>query len=96
MALGDLIRRLFGGGSGGEAPDPASAVEYRGFRILPLVRAQGGQYLTCALIEKDFPDGPRRHELIRADTHASPEDAKAFAVHKARQVIDEQGDRLFR
>ncbi|BCX16752.1 MAG: hypothetical protein KatS3mg117_0434 [Geminicoccaceae bacterium] len=92
----DFLRRLFGGARAADEPDPASVVEYRGYRILPLVRAQGGQYLTCALIEKDFPDGPKRHELIRADTHASPDDAKAFAVQKARQVIDEQGDRLFR
>lgn len=96
MALGDLLRRLFGGGSTGDRPDPAAAVEYRGYRIVPMVRAQGGQFLTCALIEKDFPDGPKRHELIRADTHGSADDAKAFAIHKARQVIDEQGDRLFR
>lgn len=96
MRLGELLGRLFGGGRSGETPDPASAIEYRGYRIFPMVRPQGGQYLTCALIEKDFPDGPKRHELIRADTHASPDDAKAFAIHKARQVIDEQGDRLFR
>lgn len=96
MGLGGFLKRLFGGEGATGAPDPASAVEYKGYRILPMVRAQGGQYLTCALIEKEFPDGPRRHELIRADTHASPDDAKAFAIHKARQVIDEQGDRLFR
>jgi hypothetical protein len=97
VALGALLRRLLGGGGRpGDTPDPAATVEYRGYRILPLVRAQGGQYLTCALIEKDFPEGPKRHELIRADTHASPDDAKAFAIQKARQVIDEQGDRLFR
>lgn len=95
MGVGDFLRRLFGAGRSGEAPDPTAAVEYKGYRILPVVRVQGGQYLTCAMIEKDFPDGPRRHELIRADTHATLEDAKAFAVHKARQVIDEQGDRLF-
>jgi hypothetical protein len=92
----DFLRRLFGGGRSADAPDPSSGIEYKGYRILPLARMQGSQYLTCAIIEKDFPDGPKRHELIRADTHTSPDDAKAFAVQKARQVIDEQGDRLFR
>lgn len=96
MAIGDLLRRFLGGGRTAAEAEPAAAVEHRGFRIVPQIRAQGGQYLTCALIEKDFPEGPRRHELIRADTHASPDDAKAFAIHKAKQVIDEQGDRLFR
>ncbi len=96
MALGDWLRRLFGGERSGDRPDPAAAVDYRGYRIVPVVRAEGGHYLTCAWIEKDFPDGRKRHELIRADTHASADDAKAFAIHKARQIIDEQGDRLFR
>ena len=95
MVFGDLLRRLFGSGRAPEEADMAAAVEYRGYRIVPMLRQQGGQYLTCAWIEKDFPEGRKRHELIRADTHASAEDAKAFAVHKARQVIDEQGDRLF-
>jgi hypothetical protein len=96
VAFGDLLRRLLGGGRPAAEPARGEAIEYRGYRIVPLARSQGGQYLTCALIEKDFPEGPKRHELIRADTHASIDEAKAFAIHKARQVIDEQGDRLFR
>ncbi len=96
MPLGDLLRRFLGGGRPAGEPERGEAVEYRGYRIVPLVRPQGGQYLTCALIEKDFPEGSKRHELIRADTHASADEAKAFAIRKARQVIDEQGDRLFR
>ncbi len=96
MALGDLLRRLFGGGAPSEEPDRAAAIEYKGYRIVPMVRRHGGQFLTCAMIEKDFPDGKKTHELIRADTHGSADEARAFAVHKARQAIDEQGDRLFR
>lgn len=96
MPLGDLLRRFLGGGRAGAGPERGEAVEYRGYRIVPLVRPQGGQYLTCALIEKDFPEGSKQHELIRADTHPSADEAKAFAIRKARQVIDEQGDRLFR
>ncbi len=37
----------------------------------------------------------RTHELIRADTMGSLDDATAISVAKARQMIDEQGDRLF-
>lgn len=96
MALGDLLRRFLGGGRPAGETERGEAVEYRGYRIVPLVRSQGGQYLTCARIEKDFPEGAKQHELIRADTHASADEAKAFAIRKARQVIDEQGDRLFR
>jgi hypothetical protein len=37
----------------------------------------------------------RTHELIRADTVTSPDEARALSLAKARQVIDEQGDSLF-
>jgi len=32
---------------------------------------------------------------VRADTHPSREDAIAFSVSKAKQMIDLQGDRIF-
>jgi hypothetical protein len=98
MALGGLIKRLFGGGDGGSAQagaDRSKAVEYKGFVIIPTPRPHGGQYLTAAIIEKTNETGARSHELIRADTHGSQDDAAAFAIGKAKQVIDEQGERLF-
>jgi hypothetical protein len=100
MGLGGILKKLFGGGRSGAAqppaPDRAQAVEYKGFTIIPAPRPHGGQYLTAALIEKDIDGETRTHELVRADTHGSPDDAKNFAVQKAKQVIDEQGERLFR
>lgn len=97
MAFGKLLRRLLFGATESEEKeiDRSATIEYRGYRITPVLRRESGQFLTCALIEKDFPDGPRRHELIRADTHMSAEDAKSLAILKARRLIDEQGDRLF-
>jgi hypothetical protein len=96
--LGNLVRKLFGGSGeagAGTEPDRSAAVEYKGYRIIPAPRPHGGQFLTAALIEKDDPGGVRSHELVRADTHASADDARNFAIQKARQVIDEQGDRIF-
>lgn len=83
--------KLFGGKTG-EAPEaPAAAEEYKGFRITPKPVRDGGQYRVAARIEKDG----RVHELIRADTMASLDEATAMSAGKARQVIDEQGERLF-
>lgn len=99
MALGKLFGRLFGSNGEGAAKEPtvdrAQAVEYKGFSIIPTPRPHGSQYLTAALIEKEIDGQVRTHDLIRADTHASAEDARSFAVQKARQVIDEQGERIF-
>ncbi len=89
-----FLRRLTGGGDA--APGPSGpAVEYNGFTIQPAPRREGAQWLTAGLITKEFPDGPREHHFIRAETHASQDDAQAFALVKARQIIDERGDRLF-
>ena len=100
MAFGDILKRLFGGsgdsGRGPPPPDRSAMVEYKGYRIVPAPRPHGAQFLTAALIEKDTETGTKVHELVRADTHGSPDDAKSFAIQKAKQVIDEQGERIFR
>jgi hypothetical protein len=54
-----------------------------------------GQYQTAGIIEKNFPDGPKQHRFVRADTHHNRDDAAAFAILKAKQIIDLQGDRMF-
>lgn len=100
--LGGLIRKLFGGGEGGgDGGDGGAgkalgdAVEHKGCRIQATAMQRGSQFLTAGTITKDFPDGPREHRFVRADTHASADQARDFAIVKGRQIIDEQGDRLF-
>ena len=96
MALGRLFGRLFGGAGSEEVAAPrGEAVEHNGFLIYPQPIRQGGQFLTAGLIAKDYPDGRKEHRFIRADTHASAEDASRMMVQKAQRVIDEMGDRLF-
>ncbi len=87
-----LLSRLFGGKPKAGAPAPASEAEdYKGFRVTPKPIREGGQYRVAARIEKDG----RAHELVRADTMASLDDATAISLSKAKQMIDEQGERLF-
>jgi hypothetical protein len=88
-------RLATGQGTGeGEAP-AAPPVEYKGYRIRPTPYATNGQYQTAGVIEKDTPDGVKEHRFIRADTHQSKDDAIAFTISKAKQLIDMQGDRMF-
>ncbi len=95
--LTGFLRRLTGGGDTGETAPAARgpAVEYEGYAIHAVPRRQGAQWLTAGLITKDFPDGVKEHHFIRAETHASQDDASAFAVLKAKQIIDERGDKVF-
>ena len=94
--LKGLWERLAGARRSAPAEEPrAEAVEYKGFRIRPTPFSARGGFQTSGVIEKDFPEGTKEHPFIRAETHPSGEEAAAFAVAKGRQIIDEQGDRVF-
>lgn len=89
-----LFSRLFGSKSGtSDSSDAAAgkAEEHKGFRITPKPIREGSQFRVAARIEKDG----RVHELIRADTMASQDEALSLSLSKARQMIDEQGEGLF-
>ncbi|NAZ36525.1 HlyU family transcriptional regulator [Rubellimicrobium sp. CFH 75288] len=84
--------RLFGGKPAGET---LPAEEHRGFRITPKPIPEGSRFRVAARIEKEVDGAPRVHDLIRADTTATLEEARSLSLLKARQMIDEQGERLF-
>ena len=89
-------RRLAGTGAAEEqAAEPGPAVEYKGYRIRPAPYKTSGVYQTAGIIEKDSHAGVKEHRFVRADTHHSKEDAITFAISKAKQIIDLQGDRMF-
>ena len=91
-----ILKRLFGGGGGsGGGTAARDAVEYNGYRIRPEPFKSEGQYQTAGIIEKDFPGGAREHRFIRAERHASADEAANFAISKGKQIIDENGDRVF-
>jgi hypothetical protein len=91
-----LWGRLTGGGAGAPPEEPRlEAVEYKGYRIRPAPYAAAGGFQTAGAVEKDFPEGVRTHEFIRAETHPSREEAAAFAIAKGKQIVDQNGDRIF-
>jgi hypothetical protein len=91
-----FLSRLFGGSSSSAEDRQASeAVEHNGYRIRAAPFRADGQFQTAGIIEKDFPDGVREHRFIRAEKHASKEEAEAFAVTKGKQIVDGLGDRIF-
>ncbi len=78
-----LWSRFVGGGTADAA---AEAVEYNGYRIRPAPYASKGQYQTAGTIEKEVAGERKEHRFIRAE----------FSIAKAKQIIDEQGERIFR
>ena len=88
--------RLLAGTGQGASREPAEPpVEYRGYRIHSTPYRTQGRYQTAGVIEKDGPEGTKEHRFIRAETHESKDDAVAFSIYKAKQIIDERGERLF-
>jgi len=86
------LSKLFGGG----APTAPIAEEYNGFRIFAEPIPDGKKFRIAARIEREIDGEVKTHQLIRADTLESLEAAIEASRGKAHQVIDEQGDRIFR
>ncbi len=94
----EFLRRLLrpGGGEPAAREESGTPVEYKGYVIRPLARRKGSEWLTTGVITKTVADETREHRFVRVDTHSSRDAAEAFTVTKAKQLIDEQGERLFR
>jgi hypothetical protein len=88
-----LLSRLFGGG-GAAAAKPEPEV-YQGFSITPAPIREGSRFRVSARIEKQVGGALKSHTLIRADVFESETEAVQASAGKARQMIDEQGERLF-
>jgi len=91
-----ILSKLFGGSGGdGPAKSAAKSEAYNGFRIFPEPIKEGGQYRVAARIEMEVDGVTKTHTLIRADTLADHGGAVTASINKAKQVIDEQGARIF-
>ena len=89
-------KKLFGGGGAVQEEPAGEPVEHNGFTIRPAPFIEDGQYQTCGLITKVIDGETKEHRFIRADRFASKDDAIEVTLRKARQLIDEQGERIFR
>lgn len=78
-----------------EAP-PQEPVEYKGFKIVPTPKRAEHGWSTEGTISKEVEGETRSQTFIRADTLMSVESAVEHSITKAKKIIDEQGERLFR
>jgi hypothetical protein len=78
-----------------ETAKAADPVEYKGFIIRAAPYKNNGNYQTAGTIERETGGVRQEHRFIRADAYAAYDDAVAFTVNKARQIIDLQGEKIF-
>lgn len=92
-----FLKSLFGGGKSAE-PGPAKAAaeeEYKGFLIKATPTAAGSEFQLAGTIEKEVGGERKTYTFVRADRLSSRDEAASRAIAKGRQLIDEQGERLF-
>jgi hypothetical protein len=91
-----FLKKLFGLGGGDDTAAPSSAREdYKGYAIVAAPYPAEGQYQVAGLITKDVDGVHKEHKFVRADRFASKDEATSFSLVKARQIIDQNGDRVF-
>jgi hypothetical protein len=91
-----LFSKLFGGAKSNAQTTKAKPEIYEGFSIYAEPASESGGYRICARIEKEIDGALKSHRMIRADTLGSIEAAKQASIDKARMMIDQMGDAVFR
>jgi hypothetical protein len=93
-----FLKSLFGGRDkprGEPSPAVVKEMEHKGFTVQATPYKDGGQYQTCGVVSKVIDGVYKEHKFIRADRFASLDEAVDCSLSKGRQMIDEQGERLF-
>ena len=94
-----FLKKLFGGGAQSAEPvgDKVLGEEsHKGFLIKAIEMKAGSELQLAGTIEKDIAGELKTYRFVRADRMTSRDDLIALALSKGRQIIDEQGEAIFR
>lgn len=94
-----FFKKLFGlgGAAGGEnsadaASGPSQMIE--GFTVTATPYENNGRWQLCGVIAKEIGGERKEQRFIRADTFATREEAETMVFFKARQMIEQMGERV--
>ncbi len=91
-------KNLFGGGSSNSEPAGDKVLgedTYKDFVIKAVEMRAGSEFQLAGTIEKEVGGELKTYRFVRADRMTSRDDLVAVALNKGRQIIDEQGERIF-
>jgi hypothetical protein len=93
-----FLKSLFGRKDAGPtAPaGPLKTIEHNGFTIHATPYPEGGQYQLCGVVEKEIDGVLRSHRFVRADRFPGVDEAADFTLVKGQQLVDQQGETIFR
>lgn len=93
MAILNKITAMFSGRKR-EAPT-ADPVAYKDYTIVAQPIHEGSQYRTAGYISCEADGEIKQVQFIRADVNGDFDSAVEHSVQKGKQIIDEQGARVF-
>ena len=89
-----FLKKLFGSGAA-KVEEPSPSQEHGGFTIRATPYLEQGQWQMCGVIEREVAGTLKSHRFIRADRFPAKSDAVEMTFFKARQIVDQSGERIF-
>lgn len=96
MVLRFLRGLIAGSASNADSAVNAEPVSYAGYTIVATPRKVAAGWTTEGNISKEIGGTLKSQHFIRVDTHGNKDDAISLSIQKAKKIIDEQGDALFK
>ena len=91
-----FFKNLFGWGGSAATAEPFKTAEHKGFMVEATPYKAEGMWQLSGLIWKEIGGERKIHQFIRADRFNSKDEAADLAITKGRQIIDEQGEAIFK
>jgi hypothetical protein len=90
-----FLGRLFGAPDGSAGGKVVASETYNGFDIKAAPVNEAGGWRISGTISRTVDGVEKTHRFVRAETCGDAESAAAMTLRKAKQFIDERGDRVF-
>lgn len=92
-----FLKKLFGlgGGDAAEAASPAESQEHGGYTITATPIKEGGQYQVSGSISKVVDGETKDYKFLRVDRFNERSACLELIFQKGKQIIAEQGDKMF-
>lgn len=88
-------KSLFGGSGSATTTKVVKQIDYNGYTIAAEPYPEGGQYQVAGTITKSIDGVVKSYRYVRADRFGGENDAADVAIAKGRQIVDQQGDKIF-
>lgn len=96
--LSRILSTLTGNAAGagfGSSPQLGEPVEYEELVIRAAPVPEGNQWRLAGVIIKQNEKEDWQRTFTRADLYSTRKEAESFSIRKGKQIINEQGSRLF-